>query len=283
MTDLKLRAGDAVLHVDTLGGGMRALRVGDWDILDGYDEGQPHDGRRGHILAPWPNRLHQGRYTWNGVEHTLPISDPKHDSATHGLVDRIEWSVQRSHPDSVQLRTEVPPTDGYPFDVRVSVRYLMERDRLTIWLGGSNRGREPAPFGIGMHPYFRVARSANATSVDLPVDGRLPLDDNGTPTGPVAPLNGAIGQIGDRVYDAALRRTAGDAVLTGPLGRLTLSFDESWKWLMLFTGDTLAERQRASVAVEPMTCPPNAFATGTDLIALEPGEAWRGWWSVAWH
>ena len=54
---------------------------------------------------------------------------------------------------------------------------------------------------------------------------------------------------------------------------ITLWVDESYRYLMLFTGDTLPDVNRRSLAVEPMTCPPNAFRTGESVIRLEPGES----------
>jgi aldose 1-epimerase len=87
MADLELRSGDAVFNIDTMGGGMRALRFRDWELLDGYGAGQRHSGRRGHVLAPWPSRILHGRYEWAGTPYELSITDVRHHSASHGLVD----------------------------------------------------------------------------------------------------------------------------------------------------------------------------------------------------
>ena len=61
---------------------------------------------------------------------------------------------------------------------------------------------------------------------------------------------------------------------------LTLWVDDAYRYLMIFTGDALPDVNRRSVAIEPMTCPPNAFRTGTDVIRLEPGESWTGAWGI---
>src|SRR3954447_26819859 len=140
MSDVELRAGRAVLNVDTLGGGMRALRVGGWEILDGYDAGQPHSGRRGHVLAPWPSRISGGRYRWDGVERRLEITDVRHHAAAHGLVDKVEWSVERHEPGTARLSVRVPRQDGYPFDVQVSVVYRLSEGRLEVALEAENLG-----------------------------------------------------------------------------------------------------------------------------------------------
>jgi aldose 1-epimerase len=61
---------------------------------------------------------------------------------------------------------------------------------------------------------------------------------------------------------------------------VTLWMDDSYPYLMLFTGDSLADVNRRSLAVEPMTCPPNAFRTKESLIVLEPQGMWAGEWGI---
>ena len=292
MADLELRAGDAVLNVDTVGGGLRALRVGDWDVLDGYGAGEQHSGRRGHVLAPWPSRIFRGRYEWAGAEHELPITDVRHQSATHGLVDKLDWAVDQLEEHAAELSVRVPRQPGYPFDVTVRVRYQLRDDDLTVSLAADNDGSEAAPFGVGMHPYFRCGADADGTELRLPVRSKLTLDDNVLPTGGLEDFDGHVGLIGDRVLDAALPvepvedggpDEAATAVLTGPAGSLRLVLGPSFRYLVVFTGDTLPEAdRRRGVAVEPLTCPPNAFATGTDVIVLQPGRSWTDHWSLHW-
>jgi aldose 1-epimerase len=292
MADLELHAGDAVFNIDTVGGGMRALRVRDWQLLDGYGTGQRHSGRRGHILAPWPSRILDGRYEWAGTRHELPITDVRHRSATHGLVDMVDWSVDQHEQQAAELSVRVPRLAGYPFDVTVRVRYRLETDSLTVVLSAQNDGAEAAPFGVGMHPYFRCGAGADHTELSLPVRSRLILDDDLVPTGAFEEFHGQVGLIGERVLDAALRvdpvedsdpGEAPTATVAGPAGSLQLTLGPSFRWLVIFTGDTLPEPdRRRSVAVEPLTCPPNAFATGSDVITLRPGLPWTDHWTLHW-
>ena len=287
MADVRLVAGDAVFYVDTLGAGMRALQVGGWEVLDGYEAGQPHSGRRGHVLAPWPSRIFRGRYHWDGTDHELPVTDVAHDSATHGLVDKIEWTVDRAERGVAELSVGVPPAPGYPFDVRVSVGYELFEDRLVVRLAADNLGGEPAPFGIGMHPYFRCGADVDETRLDLATRERLTLDHDGRPTGELEAFDGALGEIGERSLDLVLRRDesrdGASAEVGGPAGSIRLGLGPSFRWLVVFTGDSLPTGQRRrSVAVEPLTCPPNAFASGRDVIRLDPGQRWSDQWSVTW-
>src|SRR5262249_39397700 len=68
---------------------------------------------------------------------------------------------------------------------------------------------------------------------------------------------------------------SGRGAKNSPLGR------PNYPYLMLFSGDPLPDVQRRSLAVEPMTCPPNAFRTGDALIRLEPGASFTGAWGIA--
>jgi aldose 1-epimerase len=152
-----------------------------------------------------------------------------------------------------------------------------------------NTGEQPAPFGLGMHPYLHVGDRVDDAELTLPVRTALDLDGGGLPTGGTRPFDGAIGRIGDRVLDDALTDLVRDddgwarARLSGPYGRIELAVDRAFHWLQVYTGDTLPpDERRRSVAVEPMTCPPNALADGADLVVLEPGSEWSGTFLLSW-
>jgi aldose 1-epimerase len=291
--DVELSVGEAFLAVDTAGGGLRALRVGSWEVLDGYPAGTTPHGRRGHVLAPWPNRLAHGRYTWQGTAYRVPVTDAGHDAAIHGFVDQLQWTHTGGYQDEtrgeISVGVAMPAQAGYPWPLRVDVQYQLTPPTLEVVVTVSNDGDSAAPLGVGMHPYLNLGGGADATALSLPVSARLPLDDMGAPSGPAVPFDGAIGPVGDRVLDVPLTGLLRDADgwaevhAGGPAGRITLSVDAAWPWLQVFTADTLpGEERRRSVAVEPNTCPPNAFATGTDVIALHPGRPWRGAWRLTW-
>src|SRR5688572_7917167 len=92
-TEVPLTAGDARLVVDLRGGGLRTLSVGSWDVLDGYAAGDVPSGRRGGVLLPWPNRIRNGRWTWQGRELQLDIASVAKPTAVHGLVSSQPWHV----------------------------------------------------------------------------------------------------------------------------------------------------------------------------------------------
>jgi aldose 1-epimerase len=290
--EVGLTAGAAELAVNLRGGGLRRLAVADWEVLDGYPPGTVVGGWPGAVLLPWPNRIRDGRWTWQGSELQLPVASPEAPHAIHGLVGWQPWTVLREAPDSATVGTVIEPHTGYPFRLAAAVDYDLTPDRLTVTTRVRNLGAGPAPFGAGFHPYFSVGATADGdvaeAELGLPVRTALVLD-GGLPTGDRVPFDGAVGRIGDRALDDALTDLVRDddgwarVALRGPAGELELAVDGTWGWLQVFTGDTLPPgRRRRSVAVEPMTCPPNALADDVDLIVLEPGAEWAGTWSLTW-
>jgi aldose 1-epimerase len=188
--------------------------------------------------------------------------------------------------------TLLEPRAGYPFRLGAAIDYALADGRLAVTVRVRNEGREPAPFGAGMHPYLAVGATEDGGVADaeLSVPARTALDvDGGLPTGGRRPFDGAVGRIGDRALDDPLTDLVRDGDgwarvrLRGADGEVELAVDGAWPWLQVYTGDTLPPGQRRrSVAVEPMTCPPNALADGVDLVVLDPGGAWAGTWALGW-
>jgi aldose 1-epimerase len=287
--EVQLTAGDASLAVDLRGGTLRRLTVGRWEVLDGYPAGATFPGRRGGVLLPWPNRLRGGRWT----ELQLEVASPGSPNAIHGLVGWQPWSVLAAAGDTATVGTTVLPHPGYPFRLAVAVDLALTADRLTTTLRVRNDGERRAPFGAGFHPYLSVGADADGgigdAELHVPARTELLVDDGGLPIGGTRPFDGAIGRIGDRALDAPLTDLVRDddgwarVRLRGAAGELELAVDDTWPWLQVYSGETLpAGQRRRSLAVEPMTCAPDALADGVDLVVLEPGEIWAGSWTLSW-
>jgi len=291
-TEVGLSVGNAELVVDLRGGGLRTLEVGAWAVLDGYRAGDIPSGRRGGVLLPWPNRLRGGRWQWQGRDLQLDVVSPASPNAVHGLLSAQPWSVLGARPGGVTVGTVLEPRAGYPFRLAVAIDHDLVPGRLGVTVRVRNAGDADAPFGVGMHPYLHVGAEAEGGLADaeLSVPARTALVvDGGLPTGERRPFDGAVGRIGDRALDDPVTDLVRDddgwarVRLRGPAGALELAVDGSWPWLQVYSGDTLPSGQRRrSLAVEPMTCPPNALADGADLVVLAPGGTWSGTWTLAW-
>jgi len=282
--------------VTEVGATLRAYTVGDEPIIDGFDVDDMAAGGHGQILAPWPNRLGNGRYSFEGQAERVPLNEPARANAIHGLVRWLTWHPLTFSADAVTLRCVLQPQPAYPWRVEVDVEYRVGPTGLSISTSVTNRSRTRAPFGIGFHPYLSVGtETVDGTHLEVPARRRLLTDDQGLPVGD-ASVSGTVYDfthsrpIADVVLDTAYTDLTRDSdgraatVLSDPAtGRsVTLWVDATYRYLMVFTGDTLDPpvRRRRSVAVEPMTCPPDALRSGADLITLDPGARWQGTWGV---
>jgi aldose 1-epimerase len=292
---MELRHGAQRAWVVEQGGGLRRYTVDGVDLLDGFEAGERCTDARGQVLVPWPNRLRDGAYSFHGTEYQLPLSEPEKRNAIHGLVRWDAWRVGERSESTVVMEHDLLAQDGYPFSLRVTVRYQLADEGLSVAIEAVNVGGDPAPFGAGMHPYVSLG-AERVDELELQAPGRrwLQVDDRGIPTG-VADVAGTEYDFGEpRQIGSTKLDTAFTDLVRGHDGRAlialrraggmsaTIWLDEAFGHLMLFTGDTLPEagRRRAGLGVEPMTCPPNGFATGTDVIELAPGGSTTASWGI---
>ncbi|MFI6261765.1 aldose 1-epimerase family protein [Micromonospora sp. NPDC051006] len=278
-----------------VGGGVRTYRHDGVDYLDGYAEDELCPGCAGQVLAPWPNRIRDGRYTLGEQSYQLPLTEPDRHVAIHGLVNWVRWQLVEQSPDAVTLSYDLPPQPGYPWPLRLISRWSVGADGLRAEHEVSNIGGEAAPFGFSVHPYLQLAGVAvDDLAMRVPGQTRMVLDSRLLPVA-ATPVDGteydftSPRRIGDAILDLSFGDVVRDAdggssvSLAGPDGAsgVTIWADREFGWWQVFTGDTLTGvRHRRSVAVEPMTCPPDAFRSGKDVIMLKPGATWRGVWGV---
>ncbi len=290
--------GRAQVHVTQVGATLRSYTVDGHDVIDGFGVDERASDGRGQVLAPWPNRLTDGSYRYGGHDVQAPLNEPSRHGAIHGLVRWSDWSLVAHTHASVTLAHTVRPQPGYEWGLALMLTYELDDAGLVVTLRASNVDDEPAPFGAGFHPYLGLGASA-IDGLDLTVPAAQYLsvdrDDPSQPpkTTPVAATPQDFTQprrIGSTRLDTAfgdlVRGDDGRAVaaLSDPVGgrSVQLWVDDGFRYLMVYTADHVGEpeRRRKAVAVEPMTCPPDALRTGTDLIELDPGASWQGSWGL---
>jgi aldose 1-epimerase len=279
-----------------VGGGIREFSDDGRDVLEPYDAGQICDGAHGTVLVPWPNRIADGSYSFDGSERRLALTEPARANAIHGLARWRPWRCLEREAARVLLAIRLHPEPGYPFDLEVSVEYTLAEDGLTVSTRARNLGETACPYGCGQHPYLSPgAGTIDECSLELGAATVITTDpQRGLPTGREAIAGGPLDFNSARRLDGAVidspltdLRRDGDgrahARLAGPDGAtVELWAGEAYGYLELFTGDTLApQRRRRGLAVEPMSCPPNAFRSGEGLVRLEPGDSHTAAWGVA--
>jgi aldose 1-epimerase len=292
-TQWTIAAGGHEAVVVEVGGGLRAYRANGVDFLDGYDEFEICPGGAGQILAPWPNRIRDGQYAFGGESLQLALTEPTRHNAIHGLVNWSAWHAVDVAPDAVTLEHDVPPIPGYPWPVRMRTRWSVGADGLRATHEATNRGDRPCPFGLAVHPYVRLPGVAvDALALQVPAHSRLLVDGRLLPIGAAKVAGGEFDYVEPRRIGAAVLDTAfgdvdhdtdGTSAVRLSAGERAVRVwaDGAFRWWQVFTGDTLqGERHRRSVAVEPMTCPPDAFRSGRDLVVLQPGQTWSATWGI---
>jgi len=291
---IELRAGEQRVVVAEVGAGLRSYTVGDHDVLDGYAADELAPSGRGQVLAPWPNRIEDGTYEFGGTQHQLPLNEVPARNAIHGLVRWSAWSAAEHSPDRVLLEHTLHPQPGYPFSLALGIEYSLSQEGLRVTSTAMNLGPEACPYGFGMHPYLTMG-TENVDELILRAPGRTVLQTNGrgipVRSEPVERTEYDFRRprpIGGAKLDHAFTHLERDddglasVELLNPEDErsLLLWLDDSYPYLQLFTGDPLPDVARRSLAVEPMTCPPNAFRTGESVVVLEPGEATSSSWGI---
>jgi aldose 1-epimerase len=271
-----------------VGAGLRTYAVGERPVIDGYGAEELCHSGRGQLLVPWPNRIEDGSYEFAGRTYQLPLNEPARQNAIHGLVRWSNWSIAERAADRVAFEHVLYPQPGYPFALELRVEYSLSDDGLTVRTEATNAGSEAAPYGAGSHPYLAVDQDVvDGVELRVPAATVLVADERGLPVGSAAVADEGLDYrearpIGPAVLDHCFTDVERDADGRAEvrLGTTTLWADESYPYLMVFTGDPLPDVARRSVAVEPMTCAPNAFRSGEGLIRLEPGQAHAGSWGI---
>jgi len=294
---LTITAAGYTAEIASVGASLRTLRHEGRDLVVPFDADEVRPAFRGAVLAPWPNRVVDGRYTFGGREHELALTEPKRHHALHGLVAWTDFRTVAHEPDRAVLATTVAAQEGYPYRVDVLVEYRVDADGLHTTVTGTNTGHESAPWGTGPHPYLvGGAGRVDDWTLTLPAARVLEVtEDRLVPTG-LADVHDEFDlrtatPIGDRFIDHAYtdfdRGGEGVAtiVLTGADGRgVRVAFGPECPWVQVHTADhVVPEYHRVGLAVEPMTCAPDAFNTGEEsgLVVLEPHASHAASWTIA--
>src|SRR3954468_23550504 len=274
----ELRFGEQCAVVTEVGAGLRAYSAGGRELLDGYPADELASWGRGQQLLPWPNRIRDGTYRVGGHEHRLPLNEPEHGNAIHGLVRWAGWTRTERADDRVVLDHVLHAQPGYPFTLELRVDYALAGGGLTVRTTAANTGGEPCPYGAGSHPYLAV-KAVDDAVLRVPARTVLQSDERAIPLGS-QPVAGELDfreaqPIGSVRLDHCFTdlERGEDGVARVELDGTTPWAGHSDRSRVVFPPEVLpGPERRRSVAVEPMTCAPNAFASGDGLVVLEPGE-----------
>jgi aldose 1-epimerase len=300
-----LRSGDYEAVIASVGASLRSLTHRGRDLVVPFRADEVRPGYRGVTLVPWPNRVVDGRYTDAGVAHQLPLTEPARGHALHGLGVWLDWVAVDSGPAHVTLETVLQPQTGYPWRLLVRTEFTLDADGLTQTVTAVNESGTPAPYGTGPHPYLVAGDgTVDDWTLELPAaDVLQATPDRLIPTTVVAaasvdadrfdyrePRRIGAAEI-DHAYTGLLRDADGFATvrLTAADGTgVAMTWDTSCPWVQVHTADQVpgAPAHRVGLAVEPMTCAPDAFNAGeypydAGLQHIAPGASSSAGWRIS--
>lgn len=300
----EIRGGGYRAEIAAAGAGLRLLDhegpSGRRALTETWELGSKPPLSAGLVLAPWPNRIRDGHFMFDGIEHQLEITEPDLNNASHGFVRRRNWNLVDHTFDRVELSVDVGLHKGWPYPLVLSIVYSVDETGLTVTHTATNKGATPSPFGLGIHPFIRVGDfPLDECSLHLAAGTRLPIDpermlpnaysqavegtdfDFRTPR----PLEGVQLDTPFSALDVVDGSGRTQHELLAPDGTGTaLWTTREFPWIQAFIADPAngkgyPDRGRA-LALEPMTCPPDAFNSGIDMLILGPGETWSGVWGI---
>jgi aldose 1-epimerase len=279
--------------VTEVGATLRAYTVEGRHVVRGFEADEVVHKGRGQQLLPWPNRIRDGRYVFDGEEQQLSLSEPDRHNAIHGLVRHVPWTLVEHTGTTLTQSVRVYPRSGWPGTLEATITHQLSERGLQVSVRATNIGSVDVPFGYAAHPYFTVGETA-VDDVQLTVPARtyLEVDDRLLPK-ELVPVEGtekdlrggaALGTTNlDHAFTDLDRDEDGRWRVKLVLGDRSAELwgDATMTWIQVFTGE---DRRDLSLAVEPMTCGPDAFNEGPThdgMIVLAPGKSYSGRWGVS--
>jgi aldose 1-epimerase len=289
MNSIKIELNNYVARINTEGCALTELKFGTRDLVEPSISSQYFSGA---LLAPWPNRIRDGKYSWKGYHFQAPINEIARNNNLHALVFNKEWAVVEQTHSSVILSLSLKKSVAYPTDLDFLVTYSLSGEGLHWQIDTKNIGILSAPFGVSVHPYL-IADPGIINDVcilKMAASHFMEVDDlRLLPTGVMSVegtdfdfRNGRI--IGTQFIDHAFlmdeQKSRIEFYNLSGTG-VWISSDENAKWCQIHTADRDgSKRSRMQLAVEPMTCAADSFNSKEDVIELAPGEIHSMYWKI---
>lgn len=291
----RIHCGNASAVITEVGATLREYKVGDRDVVHPFPVTSMSDSH-GQVLIPFPNRTADGKYQFEGSQHQLPINSVHDNSAKDGLVNFLPWRVRDHQPSELRMEIDHFPSPGYPFSFRAAVKYSLQEDGLHVRYSVRNTGTQNLPLGVGCHPYFTVnSPTIDSNHLTVPANKRLTTNSGHTPIG-TADVQGTpfdfrqsrpIGDLKlDTTFTDFIRDGSGNAFVElqseDRAQKVRIRIGPECNYVQMYSSDTLHDVsiRRRSLAVEPYSCPPNAFNSKESLQTVVPNSSYTFTWSV---
>ena len=275
------------------GAGLSVLKYQNRDLVEPFQNVQPTK-YQGDVLAPWPNRIKDGKYSYKGKNYQAPVNEKSRNNALHGLVNNVPWEVKDVSTSHVRLNTVLKSSDAYPGELDLEILYSLDHQGLKIEIKSTNVGSNSVPYGVSIHPYLIADSSTKVDEWILKIKSHkyfrvdserlLPISIESIPKEfdfreGMRISNTFI----DHAFLLEFEGNPSEISLTSANGQgVLMRHSENLTWVQIHTADRDGGADsRRCLAVEPMTCPPDAFNSGIDVVELNPGDVHRSHWLIS--
>lgn len=283
MTIVIIRQGQIQASINTVGASLVGLEDNGYHLIE---PNSPADLYPGCILAPWPNRIRDGQFNFHGKKYQLPVNEIDKGNSLHGLVAYVQWRIIDQSPSHLSLKYILDLPEIYPGKLEMNAKYKIIDQRLNIQIIAKNIGERNAPYGVSIHTYLVTGQltNINELSLDIPADKYLEVDEQRL-------LPKTLRDVTNTKFDFRKSKKIADLFIDHAFqysnnqirqinlqnydgSGVELGFGLNTKWIQIHTADRGgAVNGRRCVAIEPMSCPPDAFNSKIDLIELAPGQS----------
>ena len=258
-----------------LGASLQKLTSNNTEIINGISntvEGlnDYKNTYKSAFLFPFPNRISEGKYEFGQTKYELDCNEKALNNALHGHIYNKQFSIksiETSENNAIVslFYTDEGKTNGFPFPYRLEIIYAFSPKKIAITFQVFNSGEKSFPFGIGWHPYFKTS-NLKSSSLDFEGETQYLLDERMIPQREILLKFKTPLTIEDTFLDDCFITNKPQVYFK--CDTYSIGIDSSPKskknYLQVYTPPT-----KDCVAIEPMTCAPNAFNNKNGLQVLE--------------
>ncbi len=262
-----------------LGGMLNNFNIQGFEVVDGIELSKRgiedyFNTFKSSVLLPYPNRIAYGSFDFDGKKHQLICNEKALGNALHGFIYDQKFEVIKA--ESTESKAEVllrhdyqGDVAGFPYPFRTELIYQLDRyGKLTVTCKVENTGKMVLPLGLGWHPYFSMGEPVDGLHFSFGSTKRWRVNEQMIPTGEIIAITPVSGLIGKANYDDCFTLDSSLVILASDKGRkLSIDCGRDFPFPQVYIPP-----HRNCIAIEPMTCPPDVYNNGVNLIKLDAGE-----------
>lgn len=260
------------------GGRLKELKFNDQNLIKDITDFNYENSYASSVLFPFPSRIENGKYTFNGNEYQLECND-NGKNALHGLIYNKPFSIikkteSKNFTSVVIEYQEKEESKGFPYTYKVQLIYTLYQEEISLSVKIENTDNKPFPFALGWHPYFFNDDIKNC-SLKFKSDKKIEFNENLITKKVIDYTIDDEFKIEDKQLDDCFILNSDVVEFSTPDYQIEISSNQVENYLQLYTPKDLP-----FIAIEPMTGVSNSFNNKIGLQILEPKNSISLTWSI---